>query len=92
MTHACADLARRDRWNGASCRPVRCSPRSLEDSGAALADYSRAIQLDRNYVLPLLVRGAFYANQQNHERALADLVRASEHDARIAETYTAYGA
>jgi tetratricopeptide (TPR) repeat protein len=57
-----------------------------EDYGGALADFDRAIQIDRGSPRAWMVRGTLYMRTAQHERALADFDRALELDPRDDET------
>jgi tetratricopeptide (TPR) repeat protein/S1-C subfamily serine protease len=53
----------------------------------ALADYSKAIELNRNYANAYYNRGVLYKDQQKYELALADFSKAIEINRNFAEAY-----
>ena len=66
------------------------------DSGRALADFDRAIELNPNYVNAYNNRGSTYAEKGDYGRAIEDFDHAIELDSNYADAYSnrgnAYGA
>ena len=60
---------------------------ALQQYEAALADYSRAIELDPKYTQAYTNRGTTYDALQQYEVALADYGRAIELDSNFAQAY-----
>jgi len=57
----------------------------------ALADFNKAIELNRNYAKAYNNRGLLYIDQQKYELALADFNKAIELDSNFAEAYNNRG-
>ncbi|TRU72417.1 MAG: serine protease [Microcystis viridis Mv_BB_P_19951000_S69] len=57
----------------------------------ALADYSKAIEINRNFANAYMNRGNLYSNQQKYELALADYSKAIELNRNFANAYNNRG-
>jgi len=57
------------------------------DADAAIACFTRAMELKPDYALPYAGRGFIYSAKGDHNKAIADLDKAIQLDATIGETY-----
>ena len=64
----------------------------LKDKDRALADYTRAIELQPNNAMAYTNRGVLYELEGDHERAILDFDRAVELDPKLARAYANRGA
>ena len=63
------------------------SKANLQDYTGAIADYTKAIEIDPNYALAYVNRGISKANLQDYTGAIADFTKAIEIDPNYADAY-----
>ncbi len=64
---------------------------TLEENDKAIADFSKAIELDTKFAYPYYNRGNAYRNQQKYDQAIADYSKAIDLDLKYAYAYRSRG-
>ena len=59
----------------------------IVDYGSAITDYSKAIELNKNFVFAYFNRGNAYAKSKQFDKAISDYTKALELDRGLKEAY-----